>query len=377
MNKKGFYLTVMPLEKINDDSQGVGKKIRAQVQFLCNAGIETEILSLGSAKQGIIKRMLSKITPSFYFKLLPYDFFSRDFYYIRNFGELSLLKILKKLKQGVVKQKQNIIIIEVPSFTANTNMFKTLGQKINHLLEIYTHNRYKKYVDAIATHINYKTLFGIKTIRISVGIDCSRIPVRLPALKNNPCAINLLEIAAKYTFWTGCDRVIEGLSAYYKDSNRSQKVIIHIVGGGGTDELKSLVKKYGLEDYVIFYGSLSGGKLDQVYDLVDLGIGSLGLHRRDIHESTDLKSREYLARGLPIVASEKVDVLPDNFEYCFYVPADDSPVDIQSIVDYYLQLRSKRPVSEIIKETRSFAEEFCDISRTMKPVVEYINCYER
>ena len=57
-------------------------------------------------------------------------------------------------------------------------------------------------------------------------------------------------------------------------------------------------------------------------------------HRSNITKIKTLKNREYAARGLGFVYSE----IDDDFEtmpYIIKAPADDSPLDINSIVDFY------------------------------------------
>ena len=73
-----------------------------------------------------------------------------------------------------------------------------------------------------------------------------------------------------------------------------------------------------------------------------------------------------------MVSSTKIDILPLDFKFCLYVPEDDSPVNIQLIIDYYQNLIKEQTVYEMVREIRTFAEENCDISKTMQPVIEYI-----
>ena len=114
------------------------------------------------------------------------------------------------------------------------------------------------------------------------------------------------------------------------------------------EKYKSLVKKYCLENQVYFYGALSGDELTSVFDRGDIAVSSLGCHRIGIYEGSFLKSREYLCRGLPMITSTKIDILSDDFEYCFRVPEDDSFIDIEKIVDY---------VNDLYKNGRSNVAE--------------------
>lgn len=88
------------------------------------------------------------------------------------------------------------------------------------------------------------------------------------------------------------------------------------------------------------YGSLYGPDLDLLFDRSDIGIGSLGRHRSNITYIKTLKNREYAARGIPFVYSE----IDDDFEkmpYIMKVPANESPVDINKIIHFFIHLEDE------------------------------------
>ena len=95
-----------------------------------------------------------------------------------------------------------------------------------------------------------------------------------------------------------------------------------------------------MEDYVILHGKKHGAELDAIFNICDFGIGSLGRHRVGIDNIKTLKNREYAARGIPFVYSE-TDSDFDSRPYILKVPADESAVDIQSIIDFYCHMTLK------------------------------------
>lgn len=154
-----------------------------------------------------------------------------------------------------------------------------------------------------------------------------------------------------------------------------KKVFLHFAGEG--DELplyQKIVKAKKLEPYVVFHGYLTGNALDEFYDGMDMGICSLGCHRIGIYDCVSvLKSREYLAKGLPIVSSTQVDVIEESdFSYKFYVPQDESNVSIKELVQFYKHISQSKPEKTIAEEIRRFAFEHVDMKKMVEPVIEYV-----
>ena len=89
-----------------------------------------------------------------------------------------------------------------------------------------------------------------------------------------------------------------------------------------------------LEPYIILHGKKHGDELDTIFDTCDFGIGSLGRHRVGIDKIKTLKNREYASRGIPFIYSE-TDSDFDSKPYVLKAPADESPIDIQKIIDFY------------------------------------------
>ncbi len=75
---------------------------------------------------------------------------------------------------------------------------------------------------------------------------------------------------------------------------------------------------------------------------------------------------------MPIISSTLIDVLPENFKYCYYVPEDDSPIDINEIVKFYEYIYKNENIEDVRKNIREFAEKNIDINVTMEPVIKYI-----
>jgi hypothetical protein len=98
-------------------------------------------------------------------------------------------------------------------------------------------------------------------------------------------------------------------------------------------DFQPLIEKYGIQDKIIFHGTLFGQELDNVFNQCQFAIGSLGRHRSGITAIKTLKNREYATRGIPFIYSEQ-DSDFDSQPYVLKAPADESPINIQKIVDF-------------------------------------------
>jgi glycosyltransferase involved in cell wall biosynthesis len=246
---------------------------------------------------------------------------------------------------------------------------KNIVSFINLLFDKILRNKLKKYVDRIVSYSSDKTIFGVPVISIQNGIDCSEVPLR--STDDHGQTITLVAVA-KFSKWHGYDRLIHGLHLYYQKDD-AVNIIVYFVGNGDElDNLTEMTRRFNLSDHVHFTGFLSGKELDDVCGVADLGICSLGDHRRNLFVTSELKSREYLARGIPMVSSSKIDIIPDDYPYCLYVSEDDTPIDIKKIVEFYNYLSSGHTKNEITTAMRQFAETYCDMSVVMAPIINYL-----
>jgi hypothetical protein len=114
-------------------------------------------------------------------------------------------------------------------------------------------------------------------------------------------------------------------------------VYFHIVGGVHPHQMKEyftpIIEKYQIQDKIIFHGTLFGDQLTEVFNRCQFAIGSLGRHRSGITVIKTLKNREYATRGIPFIYSEQ-DSDFDSQPYVLKAPADESPINIQKIVDF-------------------------------------------
>lgn len=268
-----------------------------------------------------------------------------QFVYARCFQNANpwLIRFFKRLNRLGVKS-----VTEIPTYPYDQE-FDTLFWQARFELKIdkLFRNRLSREMTALVTFSDAEQIFGQRTIRISNGVDFDSIPIHSFHSPDDG-SIHFIGVAEVH-IWHGFDRLIAGIGKYYKNGG-TQDVFFHIVGGVHPNErykpcafhpgLQAIIDKYGISDRIIFHGTLFGKELDDVFNQCQFAIGSLARHRSGITIIKTLKNREYATRGIPFIYSEQ-DSDFDHQPYILKAPADESPVDVQRIINFMDSLTMK------------------------------------
>ena len=257
-----------------------------------------------------------------------------EFVYARCFQNANpwLIRFFKRLKKAGIRA-----VTEIPTYPYDQEFahfdWKTrMGLKVD---QLFREKLYQQ-MDALVTFSDAKKIFGQRTICISNGVDFDSIPLHQPSANSyQPSELSLIGVAEVHP-WHAFDRVMFGMGEYYKNGCQ-RNVYFHVVGGVHPNRMNSdflpIINKYGLQNKIIFHGQLFGEALTDVFNQCQFAIGSLGRHRSGITVIKTLKNREYATRGIPFIYSEQ-DSDFDHQPYVLKAPADESPVDIQQILDF-------------------------------------------
>ena len=330
---------------------GISKKIHYQVKGLRENGHDVRLCYYGFAENGHRCRYiddeviqdygigkLAGLRQRLNYKCI-YDYCIQEgiqFVYARCFQNANpwLISFFKQLKKAGIHA-----VTEIPTYPYDAEFvgfpFQTrMNLKVD---QMFRHKLYAQ-MDAIVTFSDAKEIFGQRTINISNGVDFDSIPLHKPVITNNE--LHLIGVAEVH-YWHGYDRLIAGIGEYYKNGGK-RDVFFHVVGGVGPSEMydsmhasgfAELMEKYNIKKHVIFHGQLFGDELTKVFNQCQFAIGSLARHRSGITVIKTLKNREYATRGIPFIYSEQ-DSDFDDQPYVLKAPADESPVEIQQIIDF-------------------------------------------
>lgn len=360
---------------LEDNGPGIARKIDEQVSCFSESGLDCSIYVLPYYKDihSIITKVKIRIPFVSMFTNIHKHWGDRlkkeNCLYIRRLGawDRDAIDYFLRLKENNPSIK---IVLEIPTFPYDGELKKSW---LNYPLlwkDRYNRKKLFRFIDRIATLTDDKEIFGIPTLKIGNGIDVNKIRIRKAYETNEIHAIAV----AKFEWWHGYDRFLEGMKAYYS-GNPSRKVVFHLVGNGNEfGRYQKMVAEYGLRDYVIFHDQQTGEALDAIYDQCNFGIASLGCYRKGLNETQELKSREYLAKGLPFVSSVKITDIPDAAKDNIYlqVSNNDSPIDIGSILEFYDRIYSEG-AEQVNTRLRQFAKDHFSMEVAMKEVIDFFN----
>ncbi len=356
---------------------GVAKKIIAQISELSKIKVDIQLVSMNDialsnkvndieiSKYNLLDRLKKQHAIAMMLSILIKSLNKESIVYLRYPYPLFFYFYLLKDNQKTCKVITEHNTIESREFKLNLrnsfyvyvldSIFGKLSRQYADAFVCVT-NEIAEYEISIADDINKPH------ISIGNGINVSSIKQRTPP--NFSGTLNLLFVAT-ISRWHGIDRLIKGLADY----EGATKVILHIVGEGLVlENLNRLSNECQVEKNVIFHGFLKGNALDELFDMCHIAIGSLGIHRKGLSMTSELKIREYTARGIPFICSAVDSDFPDDFHYMQKVPGDECPIKIEEIIQFAekVYLDPEHPI-----KMRAHAEDNLDWSVKMKKLKEF------
>jgi len=151
--------------------------------------------------------------------------------------------------------------------------------------------------------------------RVNAGVFPNSID--LQKIKSLPLnfskEINLVFVGSPGQIWHGVDRVIE-LAEIFKMYK------FHVIGPTPPENLKNC-------ENIVFTGEIYGAELTTYLSSMDIGISSLAMERNNLKEGSPLKTREYLAAGLPVIAGYRDTAITANSDFFLDLSASTWPIN--------------------------------------------------
>lgn len=368
--KKGYYIF------FGSNSLGVSKKMDMQLAEM-RKFFDVEFLKVQTGKRTLFKKLVSRIPwlpIGFDYEDLKKKIVNPDFLYIRRYvADCAYVDFFKWIKEKYPKCK---IIVEIFTYPYdkddfNRSFIHRVKQLPFYLKDSHYRWKLKGYVDRFVTYSKDGEIFNIPTIQTTNGVCVESIAPKKTNLTDKN-KITLVSVAAIQTHH-GYERLIKGLGNYYAAGGK-RDILYNVVGDGKDLEYyKNLANSYNLGEHIVFHGRQNGDALDALYDTADIAIASLGLYKYDINIISTLKTCEYMAKGLPVVTGCKISLLNDELPpYICEFSNDDTPIDIERIIEFYESVYSEQTEAAVIFEIRNFAAKNMDMQVVMKPIIDYI-----
>lgn len=289
-----------------------------------------------------------------------------DIVFLRYLGfDYPYIKLLKTIK----KKNGSYIIVDMLGYFTGIKSKNLKSLYMNISTKIWS-KRAILYIDTLLAEGEERQLFGRETRKAYMGVDIAEFAPHI--YKGDFNEINMISVANE-TVYHGYDRLVKSLALYKRDRNNIP-IKLHLVGEI-SDRTKSLIASENVQDIVFLYGKKYGQELIDIYNKCNLGVGPLGQHRIGGKKDTGLKTKEYFAIGLPYFYAGEESTVPENYPYILQVPSDESILDFNKIIQFYLSYRRD---NEVTQNMRDFAREYYSWDKIIETFLEpYYETYRR
>ena len=359
----------------NEESDGVCKKIKAQIEVFENNGFHVDFIFIrGNAviyrengREHIIAHVGTIKKTSAYLKMYKAIKYKKYDYIYNRYGMMDTFyyRVLNRLKRNGAA-----ILVEIPTYPYDGEQKSGVLYSIMFGWDKWYRKRLNKVVKSIITYSKDETIWNISAIHIMNGIDINRIRT-IEKIEQENKIINLFIVAYMQPYH-GYERLLLGLKNYYMNGGK-REILCHFAGEGPEKEFyEKTVNDNQLNSNVIFYGGMANNELDDLYRIADIGICTLGGYKKNLFWSSELKAREYLAHGLPIVIGMDSDLEEIvNPKYILQVENNAQNIEIDSVIEFYDRIyNGKVKAEEIRNSIRTSVEKTIGMDAVMEPIIK-------
>lgn len=220
--------------------------------------------------------------------------------------------------------------------------------------------------DEIRDYEQTRASRALPTRTIANGIDVASI-VETGMVRFTGTVLRILFIAGSHAPWHGTDRLLRSIRSY----RGSTRIHLDMVGSAPQPAgVKEVQDNFTIE----YHGTLTGKRLDECFRAATVAFSSLAMFRNGLSEGCVLKTREYVARGLPLVIGyDDVDLRRD-LPWLLRVPNDDSLINLERVIEFAVRV-SKNP--EVSAEMRTFASETLDWEHKVRAFIDFGSSFLR
>jgi hypothetical protein len=363
---------------------GINKKISYQAQSAKELGLDIDFIVLNTVvnkeEDNLLFIKIKLSNNSFVQRIqklfFVYDLISKnvdlenyDYIIIRYMvPDISSIKFIRTYGNKVITEHHTNELVEILSYQGFSN-------KIRFYLEKFRGVSFLKNVSGLIgvteeiRKIEISRSGNIPSTVISNGINVKDTSFT-KFNKKNQTKITLIFVASYTANWHGIDRLLSGLKRYRGNQNIELLLI-----GGIKDEYIKYVQNINKEHINIkILGKKYNKELDDCFLESCLAISSLALHRNKMHEACVLKTREYIARGIPFVYGYDDTDLTGKEPFALKVPANDEPLDIEEIIRFSQEVSEIKDISQTM---RDFALKKLDWKIKIQQMYDFVESIDK
>lgn len=341
-------------------TSGIIHKIKNKIDVWTDEGVEVHLLSLYSFK--LYDSNLVLIDDSMSYRIKKHG---RYFTLMRMlYSTYLLFKFLSKNKYDLMYIRQRPYmpytqrcfklvktVIEINTF--DVGEYKAIS-KIMYIINNLTRDRFYRHARGFLCVTKeleriYSSKYHLPSLTIANGVDSSKYKIKNSSNKKP----NLVFVGSPGYEWHGIDKV-EYLAGKLKEFE------FHLVGMDGENK-----------DNVIYHGYCSLEKTKEIVGSCDIGICSLSLHVKDMNEASPLKSRQYLAQGLPIIYGYEDTDLKGDENFSLRIPNSEDNIK-KSLDEIKKFIENVYDDESLSNEAKQFSLDVLDTSKKEKIRLEFL-----
>lgn len=244
--------------------------------------------------------------------------------------------------------KENKVVMEINS--DDTREY-ALHSKLTHYYNKYSRDFLLKYIDghvSVSEELKDRFRYLNKSIEvIGNGIDITKYSI---ALEYDEKPI-LVFIGTPNQLWHGLDKIVQ-MAEDLKDYQ------FYIIGTKGDDTFN-----------VKYFGYLSQEEVTDIIKKCDVGIGTLSLYKKGLNEASPLKTRQYLACGLPIIYAYEDTDLKGEQSFALRLENSENNLEYNKIKEFVDKVFKNNQTRE---DARNFAQNVLDYTEKEKKRLAFL-----
>lgn len=200
------------------------------------------------------------------------------------------------------------------------------------------------------------------------AVDTTAFPILGSKKFGDAISMVFLKGASMDAEYNGLDRLMRGMLEY----NGPRTYNLTIIGSHTTME-ENMANNLGLQDRVFIKKAMYGKELDNELENHHLGVGPLAIHRKGITATSSIKTREFMARGLPFFIAHTDHELADNIgcrQFHTVFEASESPIQLSGLEAMFERLNN---MPDYPRSMRELAQKHLDYRVKIPQWISFIS----